>query len=433
MVLGKEERFSELKAIISKEKKIAGEISSLNEAMKKSDSETGKSINVQTESLKQILKNTNEKLAGSAESIVLNRLLNEKRTEMKKEIPAKVSKTSSSKIFGIFRKSPFSELEKKAIARTGENNKKIIHKKEKSPRRYLKMSNRFFSDISAQLAKKSAFRNLKRDLVRANLQMIPEASISVILFTTLLSAIAGFLVFAFFLFFNLGLELPIITFVKESLGIRLLKVLWIIFLVPLGTFFIMFSYPSLEKKSNENKINAEIPFATIHMSAISGSLADPTKIFSIIISTNEYPAISREFTKLLNQINLYGYDLVNSLRDLSFNTASSKLSELLNGLSTTITSGGDISNFFSKRAESLMFDYKIDKEKRTKSAETFMDIYISVVIAAPMILMLLLMMMKVSGLGISLSPSAISLVIVLGVTMINIGFLTFLHLKQPAE
>ena len=79
-----------------------------------------------------------------------------------------------------------------------------------------------------------------------------------------------------------------------------------------------------------------------------------------------------------------------------------------------------------------MFDYRLEKEKKTKSAETFMDIYISIVIAAPMILMILLMMMKISGLGIQLSASMITLIMVLGVSMINVAFLVYLHLKQPS-
>ena len=98
-----------------------------------------------------------------------------------------------------------------------------------------------------------------------------------------------------------------------------------------------------------------------------------------------------------------------------------------------MNSGGNLSEFFDKRAESLLFEHKIQKEKQTKTAETFMDMYISIVVAAPMIFMLLLMMMKISGLGISLSVSMISLTMVLGVSMINIIFLAFLHLKQSNE
>jgi len=103
---------------------------------------------------------------------------------------------------------------------------------------------------------------------------------------------------------------------------------------------------------------------------------------------------------------------------------------LLDGLATTITSGGNLPDFFDKRAQTLLFDHKLEKEKQTKTAETFMDIYISVVIAAPMIFMLLLIMMRVSGLGIALSTSMISLIMVLGVSVVNIIFLVFLQLKQ---
>jgi hypothetical protein len=59
-----------------------------------------------------------------------------------------------------------------------------------------------------------------------------------------------------------------------------------------------------------------------------------------------------------------------------------------------------------------------------------MDIYISLVVAAPMILMILLMMMKISGLGVAMSTQMITIVMVVAVTMINIVFLTFLQLKK---
>ena len=187
----------------------------------------------------------------------------------------------------------------------------------------------------------------------------------------------------------------------------------------------------MEKKTLENRINRELPFATIHMSSISNSMIEPSKIFSIIISTEEYPNLEKEFTKLFNEVNVYGYDLVTALRDMAFNSPSRKLAELYNGLATTITSGGDLPEFFDKRAQTLLFEHRLETEKHSKAAETFMDIYISVVIAAPMILMLLLMMMRLSGLGISLSTGMITLVMVLGVSLMNVLFLSFLHLKQP--
>jgi len=279
---------------------------------------------------------------------------------------------------------------------------------------------------------KESFQKLEEDLIKANLYHSPTGYISLILFTTLVSFIVGGFITLFFLFFNIEAISPFITQVQEPINLRFLKIFWLIFVIPIGTFFMMYIYPSLEKKSSEFKIDNELPFATIHMAAISGSMINPIKIFEIIVSTKEYPALEKEFTKLLNEINVYGSDFVNALKNTAKNTSSKRLSELLNGLATTINSGGDLPNFFEKRSDTLLFEYKIQKEKAAKAAETFMDVYISVVIAAPMILMLLLMMMKMSGLGLSLSVSAITLLVVIGVIVINIVFLTFLHLKRQA-
>jgi len=251
-----------------------------------------------------------------------------------------------------------------------------------------------------------------------------------IFLSVLISIFVGIVIATFFLFFKIGAMMPFITRLQGDFGLRLIRVIWIPVLAPILTFMVMYIFPGLEKTSSEDRINEELPFATIHMSAISGAMIDPSKIFAVLITTKEYPFIEKEFKKLLNEINIYGYDLVTALRHTAYNSPSKRLSELLNGLATTVNSGGYLPEFFEKRSQSLLFEYNLEKEKKTKAAETFMDIYISIVIAAPMILMVLLMMMKISGLGISLSTSMITLIMVVSVTMINIVFLTFLQLKR---
>ena len=303
-------------------------------------------------------------------------------------------------------------------------------KKKKDSSYYTKASSRFFSKVSLKLLTKESFAKLEDQLRKANLSYTSVGYVSIVLMTTFLSIfVAGFL-FLFFLFFNFSAVLPIVTRVVEPFDVRFLKTFWILFAVPVSTFLLMYIYPSLEKKSAESAIEAELPFATINMAAISGSMVNPSRIFEILILTNEYPALKKEFTKMLNEINLYGYDLVSALKNTAENSPSKRLSELLTGLATTITSGGDLSGFFDERAETLLFNYRIAQERFSKTAETFMDIYISLLIAAPMILMLLLIIMKMSGLGISMSFIALSFVISMVVTVVNVIFLAFLHMKK---
>ena len=361
--------------------------------------------------------------------------LKENKTEIKRPEDLTIKKIRDDTLnFDVIENLPFEEnrnLERQTLKRIKRGEKIAIEKKIKKANKYVKISNDIFSDFSRILEKKPIFFPLKRDLIKANLQFIPSNYISVILFTTLLSFVVSVFVFIFFLFFNIGAALPIITLVTERFLSRFLKIFWILLAIPLATFLFMYFYPAMEKKSAEDKINQELPFATIHMAAVSGSMIDPSNIFKIIVATGEYKYLEKEFVKLINEINIYGYDFVSALRRSAYNSPSRKLSELFNGLATTITSGGNLPGFFEKRAQSLLFEYRLEREKYTRSAETFMDIYISVVIAAPMILMLLLIMIKITNLGIPLTTQMLTLIIIAGVSFVNIIFLTFLYLKQP--
>jgi flagellar protein FlaJ len=435
MTLSSVNVFAEFKKIVLRELKIINELDSLFENLEESkNQEEKKIINNQIESLKQSLKKSNKEIPNIMNKFILPNSLEKTKNNFSSNSPTQIQKTEVQK---ENLKEPLkinlSDLEKETLGRLKKQEKIILEKKDRKASRYVQISNKIFSKFAENILGQESFKDFKTNLIKANLQFLPRSYISVVLFTTLLSIGVAFFLFLFFLFFNISATFPMLSLVEEGLASRLAKVFWLLFVVPFATFFIMYFYPSLEAKSAENKIDIELPFAAINMSSIAGSMIDPSKIFSIILTTKEYPHIEKEFIKLLNEINLLGYDLVTALRNSAINSPSKRLSELFNGIATTISSGGDLSEFFSKRAESLLFEYRLEREKRTRAAETFMDIYISVVIAAPMILMLLLMMMKISGLGIQLSTSMITLIMVLGVTIVNIGFLTFLHLKQSAS
>lgn len=427
-----EESITRISEIVLKEKKIMNEFNSLNNYVSNADEKEKKLIESQIEKIKNEFKKNNDELLKKLDEINFEKPLKEKKEIAEIKVPEVPKKRKSfSDILMPAKKEKISEMEKEVLKRLKKKKEKIALKKERKPSPYAGMANHFFAEHVKKIVKQKKLATLEKDLIKSNLEYTSVTYISMLILTTAIAAISSFVLFIFLLFFSISPEFPIITLAKEGIGIRFLKIFWIIFAIPAGTFLFMYFYPSLEKKSLEGKLNQELPFATINMAAISGSGIEPIKTFSIIISTKEYPNIEKEFNKLLNKINIYGYDLVTALKDSAINCPSPKLAELFNGLATTITSGGDLFEFFDKRAQSLLFEYRLDKEKRTKSSETFMDIYISVVIAAPMILMLLLMMMRISGLGVALSTGTITFLVAGGVSLINVFFLIFLQLKQP--
>jgi hypothetical protein len=436
-----EDNVEKIKESVFKEIKIGNEFSYLLGYHQSSGSEAEKRvINDQIEKLKTSLHIVNEKLLKSLDETNLLSPLKAPEINVE-EIAVQATegegirrvKFSGKREKEILKREKISDFEKETIKRLRKKKEKGEAKKpEKKSNEYTRTASGIFGNAAKGLIKQKKFQKLGEDLIKSNLNYNLITYVSTIFFNTAIAFGLAVFLFLFLLFFSISPTLPIITIATGSIFTRIIATFWILIVVPLATFLFMYMYPSLEKKSLEGKINAELPFAMIHMSAISGSMIDPIKIFSIIGTTKEYPHLEKEFNKLLNEINVYGYDLVTALKDLAIDSPSQRLADFFNGLATTITSGGSLFDYFGERAQSLLFDYKLEKEKSTKSAETFMDIYISVVIAAPMVLMLLLMMMKVSGLGISLSTSMISFLVAGGVSMINVLFLSFLQVKQQS-
>lgn len=412
--------FIELKKIGAREQKLVKEFMSLSRELGNSGEEEKKMIASQIDKIKE----------------EINKIVNSYLSTIKKislTQPLKKSQESNETVENKEKpKEKISFLEKRALKRFGETEKKSKIRKKKKPRSSVELANKLFFNYSEKLVKKYKFIELKKNLLKTNMQFIPENYISIVIFYTLASFIFSLFLLLFLTIFDLSLMAPFISLSKDSLLISLAKYLWIVIVFPLAVGLFGYYYPSLERKASEKKIDQELPFATIHMAAIAESMLNPKNIFEILLKTEEYDELKKEFTKLLNEINVHGINFVNALRNSAIKSPSANLTDLFNGLATTINSGGKLKEFFDKRSQTLLFEHKIAEERSAKVAETFMDIYISIVIAAPMILMLLLMIMNVSGIGLQLTPTMISVMMIAGVSVVNVAFLMFMQLKSTS-
>ena len=301
----------------------------------------------------------------------------------------------------------------------------------KPSRGYISFANKLFFNTAKNLIERRKFSELYKSLKKANIEILFESYIAMMLLTTLIGFVVSVFATVFLFFFDISFAAPFISASNTPFFTRTLKIIWIPFVFTMITFFAVYIYPFTERRSIREKINQELPFAVIHMSAISGSGIEPSEIFKIIGLGEEYPTLRKEITKILNQINLYGYDLVTALNNASKSAPSESLAELFIGLATTITSGANLQEFFEKRAETLLLGYRLAREKYTKLIETFLDIYISVVIAAPMVFLLLLVLMSISGIQVGFTSAQLSLLSVFGIALLNFVFIILLQMKQP--
>ncbi len=256
---------------------------------------------------------------------------------------------------------------------------------------------------------------LKNDLVGANMPFLVQNYFSKVLFFTIVSVFLG-------IFFGAGVFL---------LTANILVSILISFFIPMSVFIFAYSYPSLKRGSFEKKIGEELPFATIYMAAISSSDLEPTKMFRLIANSKEYPAIGMEMRKVVNQLDLYGYNLATALTNASKGIKNEKLAELFSGIAINITSGGSLKNYLEKKAENLLVDYKLDRQRYNSVAETFMDVYISLLITAPLILMIVFVVMSMTGFELGIGVTALNVIIISLVSVLNVIFLSILQIKQP--
>ncbi len=420
----------EMEENIRKEKELVKEISSFNYQITyfKQDEEERRLLTQALNAAIERLKIINNAIPEIVNSISPYKQLKEKgRLKKEKSKSGDYVTIRDDERKEYLKKLRLSEKTLKRLKKGGKRKEKQEFMEMKKVGLFGKISNRLFLNLSSKMIKTGWFKGVNKSLREANLPYLLTTYLSMTFLSITLAFLLGVIYFIFSFFFSVwsGFEIPVITFkyVLKNFGIMLS--------IPLLTFLGFVFYPYGEARSVESKINQEIPFVAIHMSAIAGSGIEPTKIFKIIATGDEYNSTKKEMKKIVNQVNVYGYDLVTALKNTARETSSDKLSELLNGMSTIISGGGSLTEFLDKRAETLLFDYRLEREKYNKTSETFMDIYIGVVIAAPMIMTLLFVLMQVSQIGFGLSNLALTVSMVSIVALINILFLLFLHFQQP--
>lgn len=409
----------ELKSNLEQEKKILSSIKPILYNLREGDrSFYTPSVNAMVGQLRIL----NNSIPGILNEISPVKSLSEKKIEIKPEIVklSYISPITKEKVYIAINKNEKSSFVKELqVSDSGLSNIKKIDKERSAislnkPSSLAIVSSKLFSRVSDRLTPK--FSGISEDLKKANIRFLLSTYLSIAIFVSLLAFLAGLAGFIILL----------------TLDLSYFIYFWIPFLLCLISITGFYFYPASEKNSVQKKVSQELPFATIHMAAIAGSNIEPTKIFKIIANSSEYPTIGMEIRKVINQTDVYGYDLVTALKNSSKQTSNSKLSELFNGLATNISSGGNLKLYLEKKSENFLTDYRLERQSYNDLAGTFMDIYISILITAPMILMMMFIVMNLSGLKLGgLSLDTLLILSVVGVVLINILFIIALEVKQP--
>ena len=302
--------------------------------------------------------------------------------------------------------------------------KEVIKEKKYSvydSKSYVRLANFFMRGFSELFIRKfpRIFSSLKNALQKAGVKILFKSYVSSIFFYSglmflLIVLLTGFL-----------LNGETVELVLRILGYSVLG--WLL------VFGFLFLYPYSVVGNRRRDINNKLPFAIIHMSAIAGSGAPPVKVFELVLKSKEYGALDGEFRRILNYVNLFGYDLITALREVSKDTPNERFKELLNGIITTIESGGNLKKYLKNKSDDVMNEYRLERKKYNQVVSTYSDVYTGILITAPLLFIVVLTIVNNFGGGFAgLSVESIAMIGTYAlIPFLNILFMFFLNMTQP--
>ena len=168
----------------------------------------------------------------------------------------------------------------------------------------------------------------------------------------------------------------------------------------LVTLFAFLYYPSYRIKSRAASIEAGLVYTIGFMSALANAGMDVTRIIEKTIEVEDNKDIKRELLLLLRDIKILGIDVVTAINNAIKRSASRSFEEYLEGVRETVLISGDLREYISFVMNRLIEDKRRSLMDIVNSLSFISEIYITLMVAAPMIFTILFSLMSILGGGI---------------------------------
>jgi len=283
---------------------------------------------------------------------------------------------------------------------------------------------KFALSIFGELVEKNehVFPSLKEDLKRASMHLTVDEYVSSAALTVLLSPL---------------LTAPLAFLLTVILGFPILLVFFGTFLVGFVTAILVASllyfYPSIKADTMKKSIENNLPFAAIYLSTLAGTGMPTQAIFRVLADFPEYGEISKQSAAIIADTELFGMDIATALARAAKRTPSPDLKELIWGMRSTITVGGDLKSFLIEKSKGYMDNYRRNIDMYVEELSLFTELYITAVIVGSVffIVMSTIMNMVGSAGGGAFMVMVQNLVVYVLLPLVSIGFMILVSMLSP--
>jgi len=206
------------------------------------------------------------------------------------------------------------------------------------PKKIIKIANLFFEPFSIIITRLFPwfYNYLHKNILFSGLKIL---SISYLSLTLFLSFIIFLLTLTSAFFFNA----------------YIIQIIYLAIIISLTSLISFSIFPLYKRIQRKNQINTELPFIITHLAAAANSGLKDIELFNTLLDTKFYPCIKFEARRIVNYINLLGYDFKEILKNID--TPSKKLKDFLEELANTTNQ----QQFLNQKSKLFIHNYKTKK------------------------------------------------------------------------
>jgi len=267
------------------------------------------------------------------------------------------------------------------------------------------------------------FDSLKNNLKRANIKIDIREYVSAMLLYSLIAFASSLTLCSaaasYFIAFAAGAD-PLYSYTLALI---------LSFLFSGSVFILSYYYPSIKAKGLQTKIDRALPFAVFYMATSASSGIEPLEIFELL--SKKGGVIGSEAGRIYNDVKALGMSLPNALQKAASRTPSILFADLLWGMLSVITTGGDIRMYLQGKAKTFMNQYRRALEKYAKQIAIYTEIYITLVIVGSLLFTVLLAIISPLSGGTTLVTQ--TLIVFVFLPSVSTAFILLLKAISPSE
>ena len=161
------------------------------------------------------------------------------------------------------------------------------------------------------------------------------------------------------------------------------------------TYLVFILYPGLEAGNRRRNIDASLPYAINYITSMSTAGITPAEVFRLLGSSTIYGQSAVEARYISREIDIFGKDLIDALRLVSASTPSRRMKEFLQGTMASVSSGGNITDYFRTKAEQYALENRQTQKMFLETLALVSESYVTAMVAGTLFLIILQSIMSV--------------------------------------